>query len=421
MEITQNTEMQIKYGGYQGFKAKFDFVMNKTASYFVEIGQMLKEARDTDILRGSGYSGMGDFAAKEYGLRPDQTSRFIAIAEKFGDGRGDLLPEYANHGYTKLSEMLTLPDAVVEAIPPELSREDIRTIKDEVQKEQETTPLEVMMEGDPEEEDELKAMLRAYFAGRPEDAKRAMRTMLDHENGDNIRDYVLEALEPSGVGVLQSRPEGMGRVMLTFSGIDRLPKLTIVRRDESRDVEWPEIWIDMAEIFKEMPAPAIEEETPEPQKEEKLKIAPAQTEEQKDVEAEKAEAAAGGNDSDAHGREGAGGSSQNSELLPESDGNQKTEVKGPLPEPQTPEPMNHSEPDPYKALRGSEEGRNCIVAIKTKAHNLETICKDAARLKADEERYMVQDLVEKFELEAQDMQKTLEEFLAVRLKEEAET
>lgn len=276
MEITQNTEMQIKYGGYQGFKAKFDFVMNKTASYFVEIGQMLKEARDTDILRGSGYSGMGDFAAKEYGLRPDQTSRFIAIAEKFGDGRGDLLPEYATHGYTKLSEMLTLPESVAEAIPPELSREDIRTIKDEVQKEQETTPLEVMMEGDPEE-DELKAMIRAYFAGRPEDTKRAMRTMLDHENGDDIRDYVLEALEPSGVGVLQSRPEGMGRVMLTFSGIDKVPKLTIVRKDESRDIDWSEIWIDMAEILKEMPIPVDEpEKEPEPQKEEKLKIAPAQ-------------------------------------------------------------------------------------------------------------------------------------------------
>ena len=276
MEITQDTEMQIKYGGYQGFKAKFDFVMNKTASYFVEIGQMLKEARDTDILRGSGYSGMGDFAAKEYGLRPDQTSRFIAIAEKFGDGRGDLLPEYATHGYTKLSEMLTLPESVAEAIPPELSREDIRTIKDEVQKEQETTPLEVMMEGDPEE-DELKAMIRAYFTGRPEDAKRAMRTMLDHENGDDIRDYVLEALEPSGVGVLQSRPEGMGRVMLTFSGIDKVPKLTIVRKDESRDIDWSEIWIDMAEILKEMPIPVDEpEKEPEPQKEEKLKIAPAQ-------------------------------------------------------------------------------------------------------------------------------------------------
>ena len=276
MEITQDTEMQIKYGGYQGFKAKFDFVMNKTASYFVEIGQMLKEARDTDILRGSGYSGMGDFAAKEYGLRPDQTSRFIAIAEKFGDGRGDLLPEYATHGYTKLSEMLTLPESVAEAIPPELSREDIRTIKDEVQKEQETTPLEVMMEGDPEE-DELKAMIRAYFTGRPEDAKRAMRTILEHENGDDIRDYVLEALEPSGVGVLQSRPEGMGRVMLTFSGIDKVPKLTIVRKDESRDIDWSEIWIDMAEILKEMPIPVDEpEKEPEPQKEEKLKIAPAQ-------------------------------------------------------------------------------------------------------------------------------------------------
>ena len=270
------TDMQIKYGGYKGFKAKFDFVMNRTANYFVEIGQMLKEARNTDILKDSGYSGMSEFAAQEYGLRPDQTSRFIAIAEKFGDGRGDLLPEYASHGYTKLSEMLTLPDAVAEAIPPELSREDIRTIKDEVQKEQETTPLEVMMEGDPEE-NELKAMLRAYFAGRPEDAKRAMRTMLDHEKGDDIRDCVLEALEPSGVGVLQSRPEGMGRVMLTFSGIDKAPKLTIVRRDVIRDVDWSEIWAQAEEILNVMPMPVDEpEKVPEPQKEEKLKIAPAQ-------------------------------------------------------------------------------------------------------------------------------------------------
>lgn len=277
METTQNAEMQIKYGGYKGFKAKFDFVMNKTASYFVEIGQMLKEARDTDILRGSGYSGMGDFAAKEYGLRPDQTSRFIAIAEKFGDGRGDLLPEYASHGYTKLSEMLTLPNAVAEAIPPEMTREDIRAIKEEVQKEQETTPLEVMMEGTPEE-DELKAMLRAYFEARPKDAGRAKKetTRHDPDPGEDLRGYVLGALAPSGIGVLQSRPEGMGRVMLSFGGRDRLPLLTIVRRDECRDITWPTVWYAMCEVLKEMRIPEPEKEIPEPEKDEKLKIAPAQ-------------------------------------------------------------------------------------------------------------------------------------------------
>ncbi|MDY6308737.1 MAG: hypothetical protein SPL71_11950 [Oribacterium sp.] len=277
METTQNTEMQIKYGGYKGFKAKFDFVMNKTASYFVEIGQMLKEARDTDILSGSGYAGMGEFAAKEYGLRPDQTSRFIAIAEKFGDGRGDLLPEYASHGYTKLSEMLTLPDAVAEAIPPEMTREDIRAIKEEVQKEQETTPLEVMMEGTPEE-DELKAMLRAYFEARPEDAGRAKKetTRHDPDPGEDLRGYVLGALAPSGIGVLQSRPEGMGRVMLSFGGRDRLPLLTIVRRDECRDITWPTVWYAMCEVLKEMRIPEPEKEIPEPEKDEKLKIAPAQ-------------------------------------------------------------------------------------------------------------------------------------------------
>ena len=277
METTQNAEMQIKYGGYKGFKAKFDFVMNKTASYFVEIGQMLKEARDTDILSGSGYAGMGEFAAKEYGLRPDQTSRFIAIAEKFGDGRGDLLPEYASHGYTKLSEMLTLPDAVAEAIPPEMTREDIRAIKEEVQKEQETTPLEVMMEGTPEE-DELKAMLRAYFEARPEDAGRAKKetTRHDPDPGEDLRGYVLGALAPSGIGVLQSRPEGMGRVMLSFGGRDRLPLLTIVRRDECRDITWPTVWYAMSEVLKEMRIPEPEKEIPEPEKDEKLKIAPAQ-------------------------------------------------------------------------------------------------------------------------------------------------
>ena len=277
METTQNAEMQIKYGGYKGFKAKFDFVMNKTASYFVEIGQMLKEARDTDILSGSGYTGMGEFAAKEYGLRPDQTSRFTAIAEKFGDGRGDLLPEYASHGYTKLSEMLTLPDAVAEAIPPELSREDIRAIKDEIQKEKDTTPLEVMMEGTPEE-DELKAMLRAYFEGRPEEAGRAKGTEAKHDPdpGVDLRGYVLEALAPTGIGVLQSRPEGMGRVLLSFGGLDRLPLLTIVRRDECRDVAWPTVWYAMCEVLREMRIPEPKNETPEPVKDEKLKIAPAQ-------------------------------------------------------------------------------------------------------------------------------------------------
>ena len=65
------SDMQVKYGGYKGFKAKMDYLIGRTANDFAEIGQMLKEARDTDILKDSGYSGMGEFALKEYGLRPE--------------------------------------------------------------------------------------------------------------------------------------------------------------------------------------------------------------------------------------------------------------------------------------------------------------------------------------------------------------
>ena len=96
------SDMQVKYGGYKGFKAKMDYVIGRTANDFAEIGQMLKEARDTDILKDSGYSGMGEFALKEYGLRPDQTSRFIGVFEKFGNPNGGIKEEYQSHGLAKL-------------------------------------------------------------------------------------------------------------------------------------------------------------------------------------------------------------------------------------------------------------------------------------------------------------------------------
>ena len=408
---SDDMDMKIKYGGYKGFKAKLDFMVKKTASDIVGIGEMLKEARDTDILNGSGYSGMGEFAEKEYGFHPSQTSRLIAIADKYGDGKGSLRPEFQTYGQTKLSEMLTLPDNVAQAIPPEMTREDIRAIKGEVKAEEAVTPLEVMAEGQ-QEADQLTAMLQTYFQARPEDAKRARRVIEEAKPEAMPSEVVLDALIPSGVGVLESRPAGMGRIMLSFNGRSNTPKMTIIREDKAEDCTWGAIRSHLKTILENMEIPENVEEAAD---DEKLRIAPAQAEEKKGVEAEKTGAAAGGDDNAPDGREGTEGSSQSGEPLSESDGNQTEEVKGPLPEPQTPEP------DPYKVLRGSEEGRNCIVAIKTKAHNLETICKDAARLKADEERYMVQDLIEKFELEAQDMQKALEEFLAVRLKEEAET
>lgn len=393
-----NQEMLMKYGGYGGFKAKLDFVIKRTALDFVQIGKMLKEARDTDILEASGYSGMGEFAEKEYGLRPDQTSRFIGIYEKFGDADGNLLPQFEEHGLTKLSEMLTLPDAVANAIPADLSKEEIREIKAEVQEEQKITPLEVAMEGQ-QTDDPLTAMLKAYFHGKPADFRGIFEKWEKTKTEADEKSLILDVLAPSGVAVLESRPAGLGKILLTFDGEEKEPKLTQIREDQTSDVKWLELQSTMDEILKgPMGTPVTEgwetpeeawaglygEEMPETpnspcekvKPEAKVKIAPAQPEKIEKKQKEKPD-------------------SPKAELNP------------------MPEPEEHDEPQ----LHGTQDDRDCIKVIKDKTGFLEMLLKDVKRLKPEEEAWSIEDLMEKVESAGQELQAALIDFASVRRKE----
>ena len=133
---------------YKGFKAALDTELNQTAESFVRIGYLLKQARDTNILAESGYKSVVDFAQAEYNIDKTQVSRFIHINDKFSEGgySDHLLPQYQGFGYSKLTLMLALPDAVNEALTPDYSKSEINEIKQEVEKEEAITPLEVMME-----------------------------------------------------------------------------------------------------------------------------------------------------------------------------------------------------------------------------------------------------------------------------------
>lgn len=380
-----NQEMLVKYGGYGGFKAKLDFVIKRTASDFVQIGKMLKEARDTDILEASGYSGMGEFAEKEYGLRPDQTSRFIGIYEKFGDADGNLLPKYEEHGLTKLSEMLTLPDAIAEIIPADLSKEEIRKIKAEVQEEQKITPLEVAMEGKAGN-DTIYEMVKAYFHGYPE-LYRSCRKAWEHPDGRSAKDTILDMLMPSGVGILESRPQGMGKILLTFKGTEQDPALTQIRAEKTESITWDDLYATISYVLigRDSPEenweavygePMPEEETKEPAPEAKVKIAPAQPEK---IEKKQKE-------------------------MPDSP---KAELN-PMPEPE-----EHDEPQ----LHGTQDDRDCIKVIKDKTGFLEMLLKDVKRLKPEEEAWSIEDLMEKVESAGQELQAALIDFASVRRKE----
>ena len=118
MAVPDTREVKDLASDYGLFKRKLDQMLNETVSGFVRTGYYLKIARDTNVLAGSMYSTLSEFAAKEYNLRPDEVSRFIAINDKYSvNGYSpELMEQYRGYGYSKLAEMLTLPPALAEII-----------------------------------------------------------------------------------------------------------------------------------------------------------------------------------------------------------------------------------------------------------------------------------------------------------------
>lgn len=241
-------EIQTRFGGYEGFKRHFDSVMGRTVGNFVTIGYLLIVARDSGILNGSGYSGMGEFAEKEYGLRPDQTSRFIAVAERYGDANGNVLPQYRDHSFSLLTEMLTLPAGIAEEIPAETPREEVRALKDELREEEQTSDIELAIEkaetdeqnGD---EDRLLRFFREWYRENPSAFMRAWEHGHNAELGKDT-DYAeltFQAIAPAGVALLMARVPGEGRYMLSINGKDQLPTLTSGRTGEKETVAWTEL------------------------------------------------------------------------------------------------------------------------------------------------------------------------------------
>jgi len=138
---------------YAEYKTELDNELQKQAEGFVRVGYLLKVARDTNVLAESGYKSVAEFAQAEYGLSKDVVSRYIAINDRYSEnGYSDRLQsKYEGYGYSKLTEMLTLPEEIVAEIEPSLTRKEIQEIKKEVAEEEKISPIEVAMEAAEEE------------------------------------------------------------------------------------------------------------------------------------------------------------------------------------------------------------------------------------------------------------------------------
>lgn len=278
MEITKSTK------GYREFKAELDAEMSRVANGFVRIGYALKVARDTDILYESGYTSVVAFAAAEYNLDKSQVSRFVAINDKFSEGgySDRIQDKYAGFGYAKLSLMLNLPDEVNELLTPDLSKADVKAIKAEIDEEQKTTDIELMIEQQehlqehPEQQGEN--MLAKAVKSRLHDAPEVYEELFDViGQPHSVRD-VSEIFCPGESKVDMVRIPGMGRLMVSYKGPDKNIELVAVRSGEKESYTWQDMENLLISIMSgDDVAAAWQQVYAEPYPE-KSKVAPVQPE-----------------------------------------------------------------------------------------------------------------------------------------------
>lgn len=235
---------EIQITNYTQYKCELDKQLRETAEGFVRIGYLLKLARDTDILAGSGYANVNEFAKAEYGLDKSMVSRFININDRFAEeGNSQYLKEqYRGFGYSKLAIMLQLPDEINEELTPGFSKSEIQTIKEEVDEEARISDIENMIEGEvhPEIECNLHKALFQLLGDMPELYVKCYKSLFEL-SGEECYEAILRELAPDGEKVYSIRIQGIGRMMLFLKENDNQVVLTNIRSGEKQQFAKEEV------------------------------------------------------------------------------------------------------------------------------------------------------------------------------------
>ncbi len=245
---------------YEAFKQALDVEIRGIAGGFIRAGYLLKLARDTDILSASGYATVAEFAQAEYGFTKDIVSRYIAINDRYSEGGySDRMQEkYRDYGVAKLAEMLTLPDAMIEAMSPRLTRREIQEIKREVREEQGITDLEVMMEGRSEAHAGLSLFQSAIYEYLRQDSARFLR-LIDRwreQTADGMPGpaeearILVETVPPSDVAVITARVQGVGKLAVAFKGEKEPIDVVNLRSSERQTLDWQQAAEQIRQLYR---------------------------------------------------------------------------------------------------------------------------------------------------------------------------
>ena len=202
-QITLTEWLDIKQKLKQNISSAKD-KLNGLKKDLVRIGYLLRKIDDNELYKQDGYKSIAEFAKAECGLSPSDTTRFIQINKKYsiGGNSEELRPEFLEYGQSKLAAMLALPDADLNMITPQTSREDIRE-------------LNRFNKSDPEQgaDDDIEQLIRDFYVSQElvrkavtvKDDPKALRELiapsgsrsfrkgiwfiLFHENKINIKKY----------------------------------------------------------------------------------------------------------------------------------------------------------------------------------------------------------------------------------------
>lgn len=155
-QITLTEWLDIKQKLKQNISSAKD-KLNGLKKDFVRIGYLLRKIDDNELYKQDGYKSIAEFAKVECGLSPSDTTRFIQINKKYsvGGNSEELRPEFLEYGQSKLAAMLALPDADLNMITPQTSREDIRE-------------LNRFNKSDPEQgaDDDIEQLIRDFYVSQ---------------------------------------------------------------------------------------------------------------------------------------------------------------------------------------------------------------------------------------------------------------
>ena len=223
----------------------------KSAEGFVRIGYLLKLARDTDVLKGSGYASVNEFAREEYNIDKTMVSRFIGINDRFSEGGNSpqLKEQYRNFGYSKLAIMLQLPDSINEELTPAFSKSEILAVKEEYDAEMEKTDLEVMMEEKPEGQQDMDELSKAIWQ-LGHDSPELYKEIYGAVKSDGSYKALQEAIAPAGEGICSVRIPGTGRMLLSVKGTDSDITLTNIRTGEKKGCAWESLHRAVCRIIR---------------------------------------------------------------------------------------------------------------------------------------------------------------------------